>query len=208
MVAMTSTGYRTGPKPRFSEGDAVRAALELGLDSFTLASVAKRLGIGTSSLYRVISSREDLVTMCLRYIIDHIHLSPEVPAWDVQLLESADKLWDLMEQYPGLDYTFINSPSLSLQFQDFFQIQASRLVEGGFPGGQSRIEFTLDFIFDITVSTHYQLLAVRRDFEKMKENAGNESVFFIPEDSWLDRGWLDHKLTFIINGLKAELDLQ
>ncbi|AEX70820.1 TetR/AcrR family transcriptional regulator [Corynebacterium diphtheriae] len=207
MVAMTSTGYRTGPKPRFSERDAIRAALELGLDSFTLASVAKRLGVGTSSLYRVISSRENLVMMCLRYIIDHIHLNPDVPVWDVQLLESADALWDLMEQYPGLDHTFISTPGASLHFQDFFQAQESRLMEGGFPGDHARIEFALDFIFDTTVSTHYQVVAVRRDFDKMKETSGDETTFFTPEDSWLDRGWLDRKLRFIIAGLKAELDL-
>lgn len=80
-------------------------------------------------------------------------------------------------------------------------------MEGGFPGDHARIEFALDFIFDTTVSTHYQVVAVRRDFDKMKETSGDETTFFTPEDSWLDRGWLDRKLRFIIAGLKAELDL-
>ncbi|KAB1504064.1 TetR/AcrR family transcriptional regulator [Corynebacterium sp. 320] len=205
---MTPAGNRTGPKPRFGESDAVHAALELGLDTFTLASVARRLNVGTSSLYRVISSREDLVTMCLRHIIDHMQWSPEVAAWDRQLLEASDSIWDLMEQYPGLDHTLINSPGAALHFQDFFQKQASRLVYGGFPGDHDRIEFALDFILDTTISTHYQLVAVRRNFDSMKAAAGQSTEFFTPEDSWLDRGWLDRKLQFIIAGLKAGLDQQ
>lgn len=207
MLIMVSVGKRTGPKPRFSEADAVAAALELGLDTFTLAGVAKRLGIGTSSLYRVISSRDDLVTMCLRRILGQLKHSSKVAAWDKQLVEAAESLWDLMEQYPGLDHTFITSPGLVVQLQDFFQAQASRLVEGGFPGDTSRIEFALDFIFDTTISTHYQLMAVRRDFQKMSEEATDTTTFFTPEDSWLDRGWLDRKIAFIIAGLKEGLDV-
>lgn len=54
-------GRKTGPKPKFSAADVIDAVLEIGLDRFTMAQVAKKVGVGAPSLYRIYESREDLV---------------------------------------------------------------------------------------------------------------------------------------------------
>lgn len=208
---MTFASSRTGPKPRFTEQDAVFAALDLGLDTFTLASVAQSLGIGTSSLYRVISSRDDLVHLCLSYVSGQFRLRQDELSWDKLLLAVVDDAWALLERYPGLDSIFISTPTASRYFDDFFAKLEARLLAGGFPGSRKRIEFAIDFIFDTTAITHSEVMAVRKDFDKLKEASASNNApdrFFAFEDSWAERGWLDRKVKFIIAGINAGLDLE
>ncbi|AEG84868.1 TetR/AcrR family transcriptional regulator [Corynebacterium ulcerans] len=202
---MTPPGLKTGPKPRFNEQDAINAALSIGLETFTLAQVAKKLGVGTSSLYRVISSRDDLVADCLKYIAKESLLEDSDCMWDQLFLKQVDLLWELFERYPGLDHTLITMPTATRYFQEFFEKFTGQLRRAGFPGDKKRMEFAIDFIFDTVVSTHYQIVAVRRHYKEIEVE--EERAFFLPEPSWIERGWMDKKIHFILDGLGKGLDL-
>lgn len=78
---MRSPGRRTGPKPGFTYEDVVTVALEIGIRDFTLAEVAKRLGVGTPALYRAIDSRDDLLRGCLRRLARENDLSVPDGDW-------------------------------------------------------------------------------------------------------------------------------
>lgn len=207
---MSTSRRRTGPKPSFNERDVIDAALTIGINQFTMKQVAQALGIGTSSLYRVVSSQEALVEKCLSHLATQFLVEEEGLSWDDYLFQAVDVLWGLLESYPGLDYTFINVTSVPQIFQPCFSKLSGDLLAGGFVGERERIEFVIDFLFEIVVTTHYQLGPVRRDFEMLKEKAAGseENLFFVTDESWLERGWLDRKVRFIIAGLKNDLDLE
>ncbi|WP_230627132.1 TetR/AcrR family transcriptional regulator [Corynebacterium ulcerans] len=157
--------------------------------------MATKLGVGTSSLYRVISSRDDLVADCLKYIAKESLLEDSDCMWDQLFLKQVDLLWELFERYPGLDHTLITMPTATRYFQEFFEKFTGQLRRAGFPGDKKRMEFAIDFIFDTVVSTHYQIVAVRRHYKEIE--AEEERAFFLPERRGLkEAGWIKKSILF------------
>ncbi|HCT14480.1 MAG TPA: hypothetical protein DIW82_06730 [Corynebacterium nuruki] len=56
---------RRGRPSRFSPADAVAAALDIGVSTFTMSAVAQRLEVTTPALYRCFPSREALLEASL-----------------------------------------------------------------------------------------------------------------------------------------------
>jgi AcrR family transcriptional regulator len=74
---------RRGPRPRLSVADVAQAAVEVadedGLAALSLQSVAGRLGLATTGLYRYVDSKRTLVEIA----VDHATgPAPELPAGD------------------------------------------------------------------------------------------------------------------------------
>jgi AcrR family transcriptional regulator len=67
-----STTTRRGRPPQISRDDVVGAALAIGLDRFTMTSVAERLGVTTPALYTHVSSRDELLTLVSSELVQRI----------------------------------------------------------------------------------------------------------------------------------------
>ena len=115
---MSSLGRPTGPKPSFSRQDVVDAALEEGVDTFSLTAVARRLGVRTSALYRTVSSRDDLLRACLDRLGDQAAV-PVAAAirsaqghhdWEPVLRAGAESMWEVLEAHPGLSQVLLTVP--------------------------------------------------------------------------------------------------
>lgn len=204
-------GKKTGPKPVFNIDDAVAAALRLGIDQFTLAGVAQELNIAAPSLYRVISSREDLLQQCLAYTTSDLKAPSAAQSWQDQLREYVEVMWACFEQYPGLSDVIVSTPGVHGHIQQLLDDMVANLTSGGFPGDRDKILFTIDFIGDTVLCTHIAIRPYREAGaeelkklrDEMQSSRGDMPVNFAPEDRWLERGNLNEKVEFIIAGVEA-----
>ena len=127
-------GRKTGPKPRFTREDVINAAVELGIDRFTLGAVAAKLGIATSAMYRLFDSRDALVDACLAQAaaeIGMIMLDGGLP-WPELLRNWAETTWNICEKYPGLDITIFQYTQSFSHVQGFTQHAMGILMAQGF----------------------------------------------------------------------------
>ena len=76
------------------------------------------MGVATSVLYRMISSREDLLRACLGEVAARIDFSPDPDDWRRNARNQADALWALLEAHPGLDRVLIGVPWAVEYFAD------------------------------------------------------------------------------------------
>ncbi|SDM42599.1 TetR/AcrR family transcriptional regulator [Actinomyces ruminicola] len=156
---MTRQGNPTGPKPGFTRQEVVAAALEIGIDRFTLAAVAQRLGVATSALYRTISSREDLLRACLERVAAATDFSDLSGPWQRVAHGYAEHLWALLEEQPGLAGVLV-STSWAYQFFARPISEAQRaLTRGGLSPDDAVL--ALDFIADTVISVHLQTEVAR-----------------------------------------------
>jgi AcrR family transcriptional regulator len=105
---------RVGRPARVSRRLIAEAALEVGLSTLTLTSLAHRLGVDHSTLYRHVASREDIVLLACDTAIagmdwpvvpdlpDVVLTAPDDTSWRTYLGEAVERVWDMYDRHPGL----------------------------------------------------------------------------------------------------------
>ena len=149
----------SGPKPGFTRDDAVDAALRIGVGTFTLARVARDLGVGTPALYRTISSRDDLLRACLDRLAAQIDLGDLTGAWPQVLRTCADRLWALLEDNPGLAQTLLTVPWAHQSFTPAVCAALRSLESGGLD--RTAALLALDFVGDTVLGSHTMAEALK-----------------------------------------------
>lgn len=202
-------GRKTGPKPSFTRDDVVDAALAVGIDTFTLAQVAQRIGVVTSAVYRRFDSRNDLLDACLARAASTIVVPDPGMGWQDVCRLWAGECWRVCEDFPGLarviySYApaFANVGGVALSY-------VAALAEHGVSDRQAG--FALDFLGDTVLACRLGIESMRavdadgvRGLDRAKD-AVDRTVPenpFRPDDTWADRGFMDVKVDFIIRGLE------
>ncbi|OKL50425.1 TetR/AcrR family transcriptional regulator [Boudabousia marimammalium] len=202
-------GRKTGPKPKFSTADAVEAALNLGLDRFTFAAVAKRLGVTTASLYRLFADRAALVDAALARIAGELEAPSASLSWQDQLRKYVDDVWGMCERYPGFPVALIHHPGGHVHIKRYVNTMVERMLAAGFQGGPELAAFALDFLGDTALSTYVGVQEITSVDEsgvpmmeqaKARYNADPEPgpAYFEVNENWLGRGFLDVKVEFVL----------
>ncbi|WP_175648154.1 TetR/AcrR family transcriptional regulator [Nocardia donostiensis] len=95
------SGNRPGPKPKLTVSQIAQAAIELadadGLAALSMPQLAKRLGVGTMSLYRYVTDKSELVDLVIdaaigpppRFRADGWR--PRLESWAVSILAIFDR---------------------------------------------------------------------------------------------------------------------
>lgn len=219
-------GKRPGPKPTFSLSDAVRAALALGIDRFTMGGVARELGVAPSALYRVVPDRDALIREALASIITHHTAPSHDQPWQDQLRELADGTWELLDQHPGLAAVALTTPQAEDAATGFLAGVVEGLVGAGLEPSDAL--FAVDFVVDTVMVSHLGYSA-RVDAEQAAGEPGHTdaadavtpqdlsaraaalatgteaSEVFVPERIATTRSWLARKIELIIGGIEAGL---
>ncbi|MEJ6019935.1 TetR/AcrR family transcriptional regulator [Corynebacterium sp. H113] len=210
-------GRKTGPKPSFSIDDAIKSALEVGLEQFTLAEVSKKLGVSAPSLYRVVPSRDALVDRCMEYIASQFRPLNLDGSWEEVARDFVDGSWELMDAYPGTDHILFSHPGTLVHFQPRVQSLAGALREKGAPCAEEEIDFVVDFLTSTCAGTHLGMTALKATREanaqaldqvnhQVLRQARSEAIEKNSDfaTATLDaRGYLDKKVDFIIAGINA-----
>ena len=110
---------KVGRPSKLTEQMIVDAAIKLGLESFTISQIADRLGTGISAIYRVLSTREQIVQRAALFLISRHERPVDMgqPWWEY--IESfAAYLFDVLtENQLRATYFLKGSVGAMIQFE-------------------------------------------------------------------------------------------
>jgi AcrR family transcriptional regulator len=164
LIAMERRAGRIGRPARVSRRLIAEAALEVGLSTLTLTSLAQRLGVDHSTLYRHVASRDDIVLLACDTAIAQMGwpVLPDVPpaelaatdgtAWRAYLEQAVERVWDVYDRYPGLASTIHHLDTAPEQVVLRFTGAIRDLMRMGFP--ESEAVLVLDTVLDIAVESY------------------------------------------------------
>lgn len=127
------TSRAPGRRPLFSADDVVSAAIRLGLSTFSVAAVARELGVTTAAVYRRFPSHEALREECLTRILGEVPPLAVESSWQETLRLAADEWWTLCMKYPELPHLISSYREQPTWFVTTpFQSYGRRLIASGF----------------------------------------------------------------------------
>ncbi|MEJ6548114.1 TetR/AcrR family transcriptional regulator [Corynebacterium sp. USCH3] len=201
-----SVGKKTGPKPSFTREDVIEAVMGIGIADFTLSGVARRLGVVTPALYRVFPSRDAVLDACLARVAATIQVPAPTVGWQEALRLWASECWRMCEEVPGLARTLYAYPPSFSHIEEPLHGYVGAIEGHG--KTRSQAAFALDFIGDTVMACRLGIESMREvdpsgesGLEKVRGRIG-EAHLFQPDDTWSDRGFVDVKVNFIIDGLE------
>jgi AcrR family transcriptional regulator len=105
-----------GPRPAHSREEVAAAAIELadaeGIEALSMRKVAARLGAGTTSLYRSVSNKDDILDLMVDAILRRYEPPPATGDWRADLRALADATRHTMLRHPWLAVVVAARPSL------------------------------------------------------------------------------------------------
>lgn len=216
----TPLGRKRGPKPSFTWEDVVRAALECGIRTFTMAEVATRVGVVPSALYRHFSSREEIIRACFSKIVAGLPAVPRDLSWQDLIRFFVDRQWETFDAFPGLSSAVYEYPGAHIYFNTWIEDFMRALAEAGMPGDREYQAQVVDFVGDSVLGVHISIEHMRRitergvaGLEQVRQIMEAEGVSFddvapsfTPSEAWLERGTIDWKIEFIIAAVEAGID--
>ena len=139
---MTETNIPKPPRrgrPRRLELDQViEAALTVGLQHLTMASVAKRLGVSKAVLYGYVESREELVQLASAHAARrHRFPSDYGQPWTMWVLEYARALFEVMTMDGQLLETWLSGNQSPIVEVDAAEGWLQALTSRGFSGEET-----------------------------------------------------------------------
>jgi AcrR family transcriptional regulator len=88
----------------------VQAAVDLGLDTFTLAGVAARAGVGESTVYNYVPGRDRLYAVAAASVFDRLDVEAAAEGWTDYVDVVAERAADLATAHPGLAAYVLHGP--------------------------------------------------------------------------------------------------
>jgi AcrR family transcriptional regulator len=193
--------------------DVARAALAEGVSTLSMPTVARRLGVGHSTLYRYVHDRDDLLLAAFEMATREFDWPPANLGWRELLETFADAVWRFLERYPGMaeaSQALPGMPAVAFEVADRY---VARLRVEGLSGRDAAV--AVDFVADLTIAAE---IGVRRMSRLFDTPRGRRSLRELYEDTLAGgaeplagaerfgkRGWLDEKLAILLDGLASRL---
>lgn len=188
-------------RPRALTVDVIAAAaLEDGIATFSMPSVARRLGVAHSGLYRYVTDRDDLLVQTLdRAFLATTWPSDELP-WEDLVRAIGDSVWRACDAHPGLDrasqMAHRSSPAL-LQMMDGW---VASLREQGFTPIDAALG--VEFVISLALDCSAQMARLARlERSDLQRDAIPVLKEYDNDEVWSGRGMYDRKLEIVIAGL-------
>ncbi len=183
-----------------------RAALDEGVTQLSMPMVARRLGVSHSTLYRYVHDRDDLLLAALDLALREFQWPLADLGWRELLTSFSDTLWRFFERYPGMAEVSQVVPGVPAKAMDIATEYVNRLCAEGLSrrDAMTAMDLTADLTIaaDISVRRMNWTLQTPRGQRSLRELYGDPPA---TEDRTTRRGWLDDKLTIMLNGLSIRL---
>lgn len=183
-----------------------RAALDEGVTQLSMPTVARRLGVGHSTLYRYVHDREDLLLAALDLALREYPWPPPDLCWRDLLTSFADALWRFLTRYPGMGEASLVVPGMPAKALDIATTYVNRLCAEGLRRHDAMI--VLDLTADLTVAADIGVRRMNRLFQTQRGWRSLRELYGDPpatESRPHRRGWLDDKLAIMLDGLTIRL---
>ena len=166
--------------------------------------VARRLGVGHSTLYRYVHDRDDLVLAALDLALREFEWPPADLPWRELLGSFADAVWRFFERYPGMGEASQTVPGMPAKALDIATEYVDRLCAQGLSRRDAMI--ALDVTTDLTVAADIIRRRRNRLFDTPRGRRSLRELYGDPPATGpTGRGWLDDKLSIMLDGLASRL---
>lgn len=181
-----------------------RAALAEGLPNLSMPSVARRLGVSHSTLYRYVHDRDDLLVAALDLALREFDWPGSDMGWRDVMVSFADAMWRFFERYPGMAETSLLVPSMPGKALGIADELVVRLRAEGLSTRDAVI--AVDFAADVTIAAEIGVRRMSRVFDTPRGRRSLRELYEGPDASRFERrGWLDDKLAIMLDGLAIRL---
>lgn len=91
-------------RPRaHSHDEIVQAALSLGINTFSMPALGRRLGMAHSAIYRYFEIRDEIVEDAIAWVLVSASSPSADQPWDEMLRAIGESTWAICETYVGFD---------------------------------------------------------------------------------------------------------
>jgi AcrR family transcriptional regulator len=175
-----------------------------GLPNLSMPTVARRLGVSHSTLYRYVHDRDDLLVAALDLALREFDWPDTDMGWRDVMVSFADAMWRFFEQYPGMAETSLVVPSMPGKALGIADQYVVRLQEEGLSARDAVI--AVDFTADLTVAAEIGVRRMSRVFDTPRGRRSLRELYEGPDASRFERrGWLDDKLAIMLDGLAGRM---
>ena len=188
-------------RPRALTIDAIaNAALADGIATFSMPSVARRLGVAHSGLYRYVTDRDDLLVKALDIAFSSTTWPSADLPWDELLREIGESIWRTCDAYPGLDRAsqFATAPSPVLLSKMEPWIASVNEQKFSIEDAAVAVEFVIALALDCSAQMA-RLAKMERGTMDRRGFPGLE--VYNTEEVWSGRGTYARKLDILLAGL-------
>ncbi|MQA11649.1 MAG: TetR family transcriptional regulator [Pseudonocardiaceae bacterium] len=216
MSAQPRPGRRPGRPPSLSRDDVARAAIDEGMTNLSMPTVAGRLGVSHSTLYRYVHDRDDLALAALDLAVREFDWPSADLTWRDLLTAFADALWTFLRRFPGMAEAIQSAPGLPPRVTQLIAAYVTRLRAEGLSGRDAAV--AVDFVADLTVATEIAMRGLEREFDTPGGRRSLRQIYqeslaglidadpsFADEQTFHGRGWLDQKLAILLDGLATRI---
>jgi len=189
---------KPGRPRRLSVDMIAQAALDDGLSVFSMPSVARRLGVAHSGLYRYVTDRDDLLTRALdRAVLAESWPDPDME-WQELIRAIGETTWRLCDSHPGLDRAALAIPKSPRAISDRVEEYINSIHRQGLLLDDAAVAVELAFALALTASAEMARLRAGAERGDKDELA---AVAYDAQEAREDRGWYARKLDIVLLGL-------
>jgi AcrR family transcriptional regulator len=190
-------------RPRALTVDMIaQAALDDGIATFSMPSVARRLGVAHSGLYRYVTDRDELLMTALDRAVTEVSWPPADLEWQELLKAIGSTIWEMCERHPGLDRAALSAPKSPPGAEMFVEQYVTSIQQQGFMLEDAAVAVEFIITLALTASAEMERL---KAIEARHQDGPKPPVLkaYDTEEVWRGRGWYDRKLEIVLAGLSA-----
>lgn len=189
-------------RPRALTVDAIaQAALDDGIGEFSMPSVARRLGVAHSGLYRYVTDRDELLVNALDLASREARWPEADQPWRELLVAVGETVWSMCESHPGLDQAALVARRPTPTTLGHVERYVASLVDQGFLLEDAAM--AVDFVISLVLSSSLTMARLRRHEEANGASRAVQGISkpFDSDEVWTGRGFYGRKLEVLLTGL-------
>ena len=190
-------------RPRALTVDMIaQAALDDGIATFSMPSVARRLGVAHSGLYRYVTDRDELLMTALDRAVAEVSWPAADLEWQELLKAIGSTIWQMCERHPGLDRAALSAPKSPPGAEVYVERYVASIQQQGFLLEDAAV--AVEFVITLALTASAEMMRLNA-IEARHQDGPKLPVLkaYDTEEVWRGRGWYDRKLEIVLAGLRA-----